>query len=141
MSNNENNITILIVEDDDAVRDLAVEMFTSEGFNVLEALCAKSAMELFEMHPEIDLVFSDLILPGGVTGIELTKQILEERPRTPIILATGYQDKGEAIAANTVSMENIAYVPKPYDIEAIPEMVRTMLIKSTKSLNSEKEVN
>lgn len=141
MSNNENNITILIVEDDDAVRDLAVEMFTSEGFNVLEALSAKSGMELFEMHPEIDLVFSDLILPGGVTGIELTKQILEERPGTPIILATGYQDKGEAIAANTVSMENITYVPKPYDIEAIPEMVRTMLTNRTKSLNSEKEVN
>jgi DNA-binding NtrC family response regulator len=135
MSNDGNNITILIVEDDNAVRDLAVEMFTSEGFAVLEALDAKSALELFEQHPEIDLVFSDLILPGGVTGIELTKKILEEKPGTPVILATGYQDKGAAIAANTGSMDNISYVPKPYDIEAIPEMVRAMLANRANSVN------
>ncbi len=127
--------TILIVEDDNAVRDLAVEMFVSEGFTVLEALSAKSGMELFEQHPEIDLVFSDLILPGGVTGIELTKQILEIKPGTPVILVTGYQDKGAAIAANTESMDNIAYVPKPYDIEAIPELVRAMLAKHENGLS------
>jgi len=131
MSNSKNNITILIVEDDDAVRDLAVEMFSSEGFSVLEALNAKSGMEQFKEHPEIDLVFSDLILPGGVTGIEMTKQILEERPGIPIILVTGYQDKGAAIAANTESMANIAYVPKPYDIEEIPEMVKRMIASQT----------
>jgi CheY-like chemotaxis protein len=129
MNKNNNSITILIVEDDNAVRDLAVEMFTSEGFGVLEALDAKSGIELFMQHPEIDLVFSDLILPGGVTGIELTKKILEQRPGTPIILATGYLDKGAAIEANTASMENIAHVAKPYDIEAIPEMVRAMVAK------------
>jgi DNA-binding NtrC family response regulator len=140
MSKNNNNITILIVEDDNAVRDLAVEMFTSEGFRVLEALNAKSGMEQFEQHPEIDLVFSDLILPGGVTGMELTKQILELRPGTPIILATGYLDKGAAIEANTVAMENIAHVAKPYDIEAIPDMVR-MMVGNKNNMNLDKKEN
>jgi DNA-binding NtrC family response regulator len=139
MKTTKNTITILIVEDDNAVRDLAVEMFAHEGFSVLEALNAKSGMELFQLHPEIDCVFSDLILPGGVTGIELTKQILEIKPGTPVILVTGYQDKGAAIAANTGSMENIAYVPKPYDIEKIPELVRAMLAKRLNSLSTEKE--
>ncbi len=138
MSTNRNTVTILIVEDNNAVRELAVEMFNSEGFAVLEALDAKSGLDLFIDHPEIDLVFSDLILPGGVTGIELTKKILEQRPQTPVILATGYQDKGAAIAATTISMENIACVSKPYDIEEIPRMVKAMLAKkATNATNKE----
>lgn len=125
--------TVLIVEDDLNVRDLAVEMFVGEGFKVLEASDVKTGKELFAKHPEIDLVFSDLILPGGVTGAELTKWVLEEKPNTLVVLATGYQDKGEAIAANTKGLDNVVYIPKPYDVFEVPEIIKGMFENQAKT--------
>lgn len=124
-----NRRTVLIVEDDLSVRDLAVEMFASEGFAILEASDVKQGKELFTANPDVDLVFTDLILPGGVTGVELAKWVLEESPGTLIILATGYQDKGEAIAANTEALENVTYIPKPYDVFEVPKIVEKMFEK------------
>lgn len=138
MTQETENVTILVVEDDVNVRQLAVDMFEAEDFLVHQASDAKTGLELFNAHPEIDLVFSDLILPGGVTGIEMTKKILELNAEALIILATGYQDKGEAIAANTQSMENIVYIPKPYDVEEIPVMVKSMIAEK-KGAGSSKE--
>lgn len=123
--------TVLIVEDDLNVRDLAVEMFVGEGYKVLEASDVKTGKELFAKHPEIDLVFSDLILPGGLTGVELTKWVLEEKPNTLVVLATGYQDKGEAIAANTKGLDNVVYIPKPYDVFEVPKIVQAMFDKKS----------
>lgn len=130
-TNNKKTHTVLIVEDDLSVRDLAVQMFEGEGFGVLEASDVKTGKELFTKHPEIDLVFSDLILPGGVTGAELTKWVLEEKPNTLIVLATGYQDKGEAIAANTQDLDNVVYIPKPYDVFEVPKIVQAMFDKQS----------
>lgn len=125
--------TVLIVEDDLNVRDLAVEMFVGEGYNVLEASDVKTGKELFTKHPEIDLVFSDLILPGGVTGAELTKWVLEVKPDTLVVLATGYQDKGEAIAANTKELDNVVYIPKPYDVFEVPKIIQAMYDKQAQT--------
>ncbi len=122
--------TILIVEDNNDVRDVAVEMFSSAGFAVIEADNAETGLEKFEAHPEIVLVFTDLILPGGITGIELSKNILEIKPDALILFATGYQDKGEAIEESTFGLANIAYVPKPYDVDEIPRVVEAMLEKA-----------
>lgn len=138
MSDTDNNTghTVLIVEDDLNVRDLAVEMFIGEGYKVLEASDVKTGKELFTKHPEIDLVFSDLILPGGVTGVELTKWVLEEKPNTLVVLATGYQDKGEAIAANTKGLDNVVYIPKPYDVFEVPKIIQGMFEKKSKTNTS-----
>jgi DNA-binding NtrC family response regulator len=131
MSDSDKTHTVLIVEDDLSVRDLAVEMFVSEGYGVFEASDVKTGKESFTKHPEIDLVFSDLILPGGVTGAELTKWVLEEKPNTLVALATGYQDKGEAIAANTKGLDNVVYIPKPYDVFEVPKITQAMFDKQS----------
>jgi DNA-binding NtrC family response regulator len=123
--------TILIVEDDIDVRDVAVEMFESNGYRVITANDARSGLAQYNSHPEIDLVFSDLILPGGVTGIEMTKQILQQDADMVVILSTGYREKGRAIEDSTLGMENIAYIAKPYDIEEIPRLVAKMLDKAS----------
>ena len=124
--------TILVVEDDVDVRDVAVEMFESNGYHVITASDAESGIAHYKSHPDIVLVFTDLILPGGVTGIEMTKQILKLNPNTVIILSTGYSEKGKAIRNSTFGMANIAYVAKPYDVEKIPKLVEALLDKSTR---------
>ncbi len=70
--------TILVVEDNDGVRELAVTMLTTSGYRVLEAIDAASGLAMFRQHPEINLVFTDVIMPGGMSGIEMAKQILAE---------------------------------------------------------------
>mgnify|MGYP003996293607 CR=1 FL=1 len=125
--------TILIVEDNAEERDLAVILFESEGYKVLTASDALAGLETYRAHPEIDLVFTDVIMPGGVTGVEMAKYILEIKPGAPIILASGYQDKGAALVDSTYNMENVVYVDKPYDIDEIPGIVSTLLEKAESS--------
>ena len=119
--------TILVVEDEEEVRDVAVEMFVNEDFHVLVAADATTAYQVFESHPEIDLVFSDLILPGGTTGIDLAKRILARKADSLIILVTGYGEKGSATQASIVNTRNMYFIPKPYDITRIPSLARSML--------------
>lgn len=128
MSNdNYNGHTILIVEDDESVLELAVNMFEFTGYSVLTANNAASGIETFRNHPEIDLIFSDLILPGGVTGIEMAKTILNEKPGTLFLLVTGYSDKGKALLQKTQQMPNVEFIAKPYDIDAVTEKVDAMI--------------
>ena len=78
--------TILVVEDEPGVRDVAMQMLKFSGFRVLEAIDAKSGLAMFNQHPEIDLVFTDVIMPGGISGIEMAKEILKIKPQALILL-------------------------------------------------------
>jgi len=109
--------TILVVEDNDGVRELAVTMLTTSGYRVLEAIDAASGLAMFRQHPEIDLIFTDVIMPGGISGIEMAKQILAEQADALILLATGYQEKAKALQERAAQSENIAAVSKPYDVK------------------------
>lgn len=119
--------TILIVEDDEEVMDLAVRMLRSEDFKVITAIDANSGLEQFNRHPEIDLVFTDVIMPGGISGIQMSKKILKLKPETPIILVSGYKEKGETLLDNTFGIPNITYISKPYDVDEIPKLIDAML--------------
>ncbi len=125
--NNNNGHTILIVEDDEGVLDLAINMFQFAGYSVLTAGSAAEGLARFQEHPEIDLVFSDLILPGGVTGIEMAKNILAEQPNTLFLMVTGYSDKGKALAKKTEQMPNMDCIAKPYDINEVTAKVEAMI--------------
>ncbi len=128
--------TILVVEDNDGVRELAVTMLTTSGYRVLEAIDAASGLAMFRQHPEIDLIFTDVIMPGGISGIEMAKQILAEQADALILLATGYQEKAKALQERAAQSENIAAVSKPYDVNEIPKLVASMLAKATKPAQS-----
>lgn len=128
MENNDNNgHTILIVEDDESVLELAVNMFEFAGYSVLTANNASDGIETFQSHPEIDLIFSDLILPGGVTGVEMAKTILNDKPDTLFLLVTGYSDKGKALSEKTQHMPNVEFIAKPYDIDEVTEKVDSLI--------------
>jgi CheY-like chemotaxis protein len=92
--------TILVVEDDDAVREVAVEMIRSLGYKTLMANNGREALELLRQADRVDLLFSDLVMPGPLTGLALAKEARILRPGLPVLLATGYagldeQEKNE----------------------------------------------
>jgi len=70
MENNKSG-TILVVEDEPGVRDVTVQMLEFAGFDVIEAVDATSGLQRFKENPQIDLVFTDVIMPGGTSGIEM----------------------------------------------------------------------
>jgi len=119
--------TVLVVEDEPDIRDIAVQMLQFTGFTVIEAIDAQSGLEQFERNSDIDLVFSDVILPGGTSGIEMAKEILAQKPHTPILLATGYSAKAEALVNTAARSDNIGVVTKPYDINKIPTLISAMI--------------
>ena len=118
--NNNKAGTVLVVEDEPGVRDVAVEMLRFTGFNVIEAMDATSGLEQFKQNPDIDLVFSDVIMPGGTSGIEMAKEMLVHKPHMLILLATGYSAKADALV-------NIGVVSKPYDINKSPTLISAMI--------------
>ncbi len=116
---------VLVVEDDKEVREIAVEMLETAGFSVFSANNAAFGLEQLEAHPEIQFVFSDVIMPGGMDGIEMAEKMLLIRPEIPILLATGYADKAskERIVENT----HVRIIAKPYDTDALPNLIAEML--------------
>lgn len=118
--------TILLVEDDSGVRDVATQMLLEAGFEVIAANDGNSGLERFNNNPNIDLVFSDIMMPGGMNGIDMAKQILLERPATPILLATGYTQ--QILKDNIDESENITCISKPYDTDKLPELINSMLV-------------
>jgi len=81
---------ILVVEDDEAVRSTTVAMLRDLGFSTIEAATAKSALSVLDSGTVIDLVFSDVIMPGGMNGIELKREMGLRRHRMPVLLTSGY---------------------------------------------------
>lgn len=126
--------TVLVVEDSEDVRDVAVNMLLNEGFRVFAAVDVVSGLEKFKKHPNIDLVFTDLILPGGASGIDLAKMILKINRTTQILVTSGYREKGEALKSSTADFNNISYVPKPYDVDELPKIIHSLIKKTAFSL-------
>lgn len=122
---------ILVVEDDESVRDVASHMLQNAGFEVLTAHNGSSGLREYKTNPDIDLVFSDVIMPGGMTGVELAKKILELSPQLPILLATGYAEK--ALKDQLAEHKNVVLVAKPYDTNELPDLINSMMLQTAKS--------
>lgn len=83
--------TVLVVEDDFAVRTVTRRCLESFGYTVHEASSARKAFELWRRHgPKIDLLLTDLVMPGGLTGRELAGQLRSQNPNLKVIFMTGY---------------------------------------------------
>jgi PAS domain S-box-containing protein len=127
LDNRQYSGTILVVEDDDSVRNVAVQMLLDAGFEVITAKDGRSGLEQFRDHPEIDLVFSDIVMPGGMTGIEMAKRILQKRPDAAILFTTGYSEG--SLSETIPKRSNIRYVSKPYDSDDIPRVAHSLIDK------------
>lgn len=84
--------TILVVDDDPDIRDLAVDVLTEAGFTVLSASCATDAFCLLEQHPDVALLFTDIVMPG-LDGLMLADMAIIQRRDLRVVYATGYADQ------------------------------------------------
>jgi two-component system NtrC family sensor kinase len=113
------NGTILIVEDDDAVAATAARLFELIGYQTIRAADARTALEILLGGQKVEMVFSDVVMPGGMTGIELAHKIHRHFPQQPILLATGYSR-----AAAETAREGLALIAKPYRVDTLADAVR-----------------
>ncbi len=104
--------TILLVEDDDEVATLVTEMLGEMGYEVTRAASAQAALGALANDRPVDIVFSDIMMPGGMNGVELAREVRRRRPGLPILLTSGYAEA----AARDAAAENIKILAKPYEL-------------------------
>ncbi len=118
--------TLLIVEDENALRQFAGRWLRRQGYQVFEAQDGPSALEIWEANrASIQLVMTDLVMPGGMNGKELSERLLADRPSLPLIFTTGYSE--EASKGELNLREDINYLPKPYLPTHLAKVVRAAL--------------
>lgn len=121
--------TILVVEDDAAVRGLVEKVLETSGYRVLTAGDAISALKLAkELGDPIDLLLTDLVMPGGC-GCDLAKRLVEERPDMRVILMSGYPDRTSV--ADDPFMARVDFLAKPFDAHSLSDLVREVLQRGT----------
>lgn len=120
--------TILVVEDEESVRDVAVSVLGDAGFMVIEAANGAEGLQTFMAHPEIDFVFSDVVMPGGMSGPEMVERILEIRPVTPVLFASGYAE--QALKNREQLLQQTKLITKPYDADELPHLIHEMMEKA-----------
>ena len=117
--------TVLVVEDEEAVRQLVSNILGMKGYNVLQASDGAKALELSDYYKEpIHLVVTDIVMPG-MTGPEVAKRISENRSAVKILFISGYSDG--AIAHQGLLDANAAFIEKPFGIEVLAQKVREVL--------------
>jgi len=104
--------TVLVVDDEPALLALAEEYLLTKGYRVLLAANGKEALAILEQEADIDLLFTDVIMPGGINGYELKKRALELNPSLKVLLTSGYT--GKAAEANGVNSLDLELLRKPY---------------------------
>ena len=113
---------VLMVEDDDSVAQLVEEMLRELDYDVRRVGDAPSALEALRAEEAFDLVFSDMVMPGDVGGLDLARDISRLRPDLPVILTTGY-----SAAAAAAANEGRRVLVKPYRIDALASELHAVL--------------
>lgn len=106
------NATVLFVEDDALVRDSVAPILEQAGATVLCAENGEAALRILEAGHAVDVLFSDIVMPGELNGVMLAKHVQQHYPRIAIVLATGYFDK-------KVELPGVPLLTKPYQTHAV----------------------
>jgi PAS domain S-box-containing protein len=117
--------TILVVEDDSRVRQLTIRRLKLIGYEVLEASDGPAALQILERGDPIDLVFTDLIMPGGLSGREVAIRAREIKPGIKVLLTSGYAE--ELVRGDDLQRENLKVLRKPYQQADLVAALRDVL--------------
>lgn len=121
-----NGETVLVVEDETSVRDLACLALRKRGYHVLSASDGPQAIELWKRNPgPVDLLLTDMVMPNGISGGELAKELSSRNPKLKIIYTSGYSP--EILKQDSLLTHGINFLPKPYDLPALLKAVRLCL--------------
>jgi PAS domain S-box-containing protein len=114
--------TVLIVEDESDIMDVAAALFRSIGYEVLTAGNGHDAIDILKRRSDIDVLFSDVMMPNGMSGIELAHFTREHCPGVKIILASGYPLPAQK--AQHGNLEDFAFMSKPYRLSELAKKLR-----------------
>jgi CheY-like chemotaxis protein len=117
--------TVLVVEDDEDVRETVVDMLAGLGYRVLKAKDAQSALVIIESGVPIDVLFTDVVMPGPLRSPELTRKARERIPGVAVLFTSGYTDN--AIVHGGRLDEGVELLSKPYSRDALARKIRHVL--------------
>jgi PAS domain S-box-containing protein len=118
--------TLLVVEDQEAVRNLVEQVLAHYGYKVFSANNGMEALKIWEKHGDhIDLLFTDLVMPENLTGMKLVELLREKRPSLKVIITSGYS--AELADQKSLNNDNLRFLQKPYSASKLVEVLRDLL--------------
>ncbi len=117
--------TIMVVEDDDAVRQYAITLLTRLGYRTVAASDGKAALDELERSPEVVLLFCDVVLPGELSGAELAREARRRQPGLKVLFTSGYTEN--AIVHHGQLVEGDEFIEKPYRMVPLARKLKTVL--------------
>ena len=118
--------TILMVEDEPELRRLTGMILVKTGYKVLEAADGPEALELWRKHrAEIDMLYTDMVMPGGLSGIDLAQRVLADKPRVKVIITSGYNTEMPDLSKATEF--SLVYLPKPCAAATLLSLIQKCL--------------
>ena len=125
-----NAAQVLVVEDDDEVAALTVEMINQLGYDTTRVASAEAALGALADRRSVDIVFSDVMMPGRMNGVELAQEIRRRRPNLPVLLTSGYAEAARRKAGG----QQIKIIPKPYRIDELRDALAAVRQDTRKSI-------
>lgn len=118
--------SILIAEDEATVRGVIVRLLRRLGYRVMETTQATEALEMWEREKgAFDLLITDMVMPGGITGAELAETLCQRKPSLRVLLMSGYS--ADMVQSGVPSREGLGFLQKPFEIEVLSQQVEKLL--------------
>ena len=118
--------TLMVVDDDPAIVHMLGHRLVAAGYRVLTAANGHEALEIFGEHAgEIDLLFTDIKMPGGMSGIDLYDRLKRAKPSLKVVLSSGYSEEimNLGVSVNPI----LVFLPKPFSVQELAATVRRCL--------------
>jgi CheY-like chemotaxis protein len=118
--------TILVVEDEPLLREMAQHILESHGYSVLMASTGAEALQVWEKHRDrVDLLLTDMVMPAGISGLELARRLQDEKSRLRVVFVSGYSM--EDLDTSFLHKSRITLLEKPYTHVTLTRAVRQLL--------------
>jgi CheY-like chemotaxis protein len=118
--------TVLIVEDEEMLRQLANDILHDCGYVTLSAASGRQALEIWQKHAgEIDLLLTDMVMPEGVSGVELAERLVMEAPQLKVVYMSGYT--ADEVNSDLLERTNATFIQKPYGQSELSKIIRDSL--------------
>lgn len=118
--------SVLLVEDDESVRQVLVKALSRKGYRVLEAANGARALELIEAGDPVDVVVTDVVMPE-MGGFELARHIAEGHTSIKVLLISGYTQSDGRLAGNPLLSPGTHFLRKPFSTDLLDETIRQVL--------------